>query len=97
MEEISLVDVIQIMIKGKWIISIVTAVFFILSVIISVFILQPVYESQAMLMISPIINVSAKEDDNNFSDLVSSLSQYPQMTIDTYREQVKAPGNTGSV
>lgn len=91
MEEISLVDVIQIMIKGKWIISIVTAVFFILSVIISVFILQPVYESQAMLMISPIINVSAKEDDNNFSDLVSSLSQYPQMTIDTYREQVKAP------
>lgn len=91
MEEISLVDVIQIMIKGKWIISIVTAVFFILSVIISVFIMQPVYESQAMLMISPITNVSAKEDDNNFSDLVSSLSQYPQMTIDTYREQVKAP------
>ncbi len=91
MEEISFVEVLQIMLKGKWIISIVTAVCFILSAIIAVFVLQPVYESQTMLMISPITNVSAKEDDNNFTDLVSSLSQYPQMTIDTYREQVKAP------
>lgn len=91
MEEISFVEVLQIMLKGKWIISIVTAVCFILSVIISVFVLQPVYEAQTMLMISPITNVTAKEDNNNFSDLVSSLSQYPQMTIDTYREQVKAP------
>lgn len=91
MEEISFVEIIQIIFKGKWIISIATAVCFVVSIIVAVFILEPIYESQTMLMISPITVVSAKEDDNNFSGLVSSLSQYPQMTIDTYREQVKAP------
>jgi len=91
MEEISLMEIIQMILKGKWIIAIVTLVFMIGSVITSVFILDPIYESQTMLMISPITNVSAKEADNDFTELVSSLSQYPQMTIDTYREQVKAP------
>ncbi len=91
MEEISFVEIVQIIFKGKRVISIVTAVCFVLSLIVALFILEPVYESQTMLMISPITNMSAKEDDNNFTDLVSSLSQYPQMTIDTYREQVKAP------
>lgn len=91
MEEISFVEIIQIIFKGKWIISIATAICFVLSIVVAFFVLEPIYESQTMLMISPITVVSAKEDDNNFSGLVSSLSQYPQMTIDTYREQVKAP------
>lgn len=91
MEELSLIEIIQMILKGKWIIAIVTFAFMITSVITSVFILDPIYQSQAMLMISPIVNVTTKESDNTFSELVSSLSQYPQMTIDTYREQVKAP------
>lgn len=91
MEEISLFDIIQIILKGKWIIAVVTLVFIVVSVLVSFFVMDRIYESQTMLMISPITNVTAKEADNNFSDLVSSLSQYPQMTIDTYREQVKAP------
>jgi len=91
MEEIRFADIIRIMLKGKWVISIFTAVCFIFSFVVAVFVMQPVYESQAMLMISPISNATAKEAGNDFSDLVSALSQYPQMTIDTYREQVKSP------
>lgn len=91
MEEISILDIIQIMIKGKKFISIVTAVSLVVSIVVAFFVLDPVYESQTMLMISPITIDSAKADNNDFSGLVSSLSQYPQMTIDTYREQVKAP------
>lgn len=91
MEEISFLEIIQIILKGKWLISIATAVCFVVSLVVAFFILEPIYEAQTMLMISPIKVESAKEDDNNFSGLVSSLSQYPQMTIDTYREQVKAP------
>lgn len=91
MEDISLIEIIQMILKGKWIIAIVTLVFMIASVITAVFVLDPIYESHTMLMISPITNVVAKEADNEFSELVSSLSQYPQMTVDTYREQVKAP------
>jgi uncharacterized protein involved in exopolysaccharide biosynthesis len=91
MEEISIIEIFKIILKGKWIISIFTIACIIVSSIVAIFIIDPMYESQTMLMISPITNVVAKEDDNNFTDLVSSLSQYPQMTIDTYREQVKAP------
>lgn len=96
MEEISFVEALQIMLKGKWIISIVTAICFVLSIIVSVFILQPVYESETTLMISPITrinnnDVEVVEKRNELGDIVSSLSQYPQMSIDTYREQVKAP------
>lgn len=91
MEEISILDIIQIMQKGKKFIAIVTAVSLVFSIIVAFFVLKPVYESQTMLMISPITIDSAKSDNNDFSGLVSSLSQYPQMTIDTYREQVKAP------
>jgi len=91
MEELSLIEIIQILLRGKKIIAIVTLVFIIFSLIVSFFILDPVYEAQTMLMISPITNVTTKEADNTFGELVSALSQYPQMTIDTYREQVKAP------
>lgn len=91
MEEITFAEILQILFKGKKLISIVTAIFFIGSLLIAFFVLEPVYESQTMLMISPITNTKVKENDNNFIDLVSSLSQYPLMTIDTYREQVKAP------
>lgn len=91
MEELSLIEIIQMILKGRWIITIVTIVFMVVSLLTVVFILDPVYEAQTMLMISPITNVTTKEADNTFSELVSALSQYPQMTIDTYREQVKAP------
>ncbi|NLL06773.1 MAG: lipopolysaccharide biosynthesis protein [Clostridiaceae bacterium] len=91
MDELSLVEIIRILVKGKKIISLVTAVCLLVTVIIVFFMMDPIYESQTMLMISPITNAVVKEDDNNFSGLVSTLSQYPQMTIDTYREQVKAP------
>ena len=91
MEEISLRDLIEICIKGKWIIACVTAVFLLVGGIFSFFIAEPVYEAQTMLMISPITNVSSEDNENKFFNLVGSLSQYPQMTVDTYKEQIKAP------
>lgn len=92
MDELNLREIIEVAIKGKRIISVITVVCMVLSIIISLFILKPVYEAQTMLMISPILNAELQNKDNNtFSDLVGTLSQYPQMTVDTYREQVKAP------
>ncbi|HHV30634.1 GumC family protein [Acetivibrio mesophilus] len=92
MEELSLREAIEIVIKGKWIIAAVTAICIVISLIISVFVIDPVYEAQTMLMISPIKKSEAQaEDINNFSPLVDAISRYPEMSIDTYREQVKAP------
>lgn len=92
MEEISLRELIEIVLKGKWIIAVITLVC-VLSAGVMSFLMEPVYEAKTMLMISPISSVasSVKTEDNSFLGLVDALSQYPQMTIDTYKEQVKAP------
>ncbi len=45
--------------------------------------MDPVFEAKATLMASPLESTQVK-DANQFSELVESLSQYPQMTIDTY-------------
>lgn len=85
-------ELIEVILKGKWIIALVTAVCMIATGIVSFFFIEPTYEAQTMLMISPVTHGTSKDSEGNrFFDLVGSLSQYPQMTIDTYREQVKAP------
>ncbi|WP_265447814.1 GumC family protein [Acetivibrio straminisolvens] len=86
-------------VQGKWIIAVVTAICIAVSIVISVFVINPTYEAQTMLMISPIKKTEMQTtliqtgdvDINNFSSLVDAISRYPEMSIDTYREQVKAP------
>lgn len=92
MEDITLREIIEVIIKEKKIIAILTVLCIFVAFIFGAFFTEPVYQSQAMLMISPITNASVENaENNNFSGLVEALSKYPQMTIDTYREQVKAP------
>jgi len=91
-EEISLREIIEVILRGKWIIAVFTIFCILVSGIVSFFFMKPVYEAQTMLMISPITNASSEnKGGNEFFGLVESLSQYPQMTVDTYKEQVKAP------
>ncbi len=89
-DEISLRELIEVLLNGKWIIAIITAICVLLSVIYAQFIMAPVYEAKATLMASPLESTQVK-DANQFSQLVDELSQYPQMTIDTYIEQVTTP------
>ncbi|HHW00031.1 MAG TPA: lipopolysaccharide biosynthesis protein [Clostridiaceae bacterium] len=92
MEEISLRELIETILKEKWMIAAITIVCMMASVIVTFFIMDPVYEAKTMLMISPITDsVSVDTEGNRFFNLVESLSKYPIMTIDTYKEQVKAP------
>lgn len=92
MEEISLREVIQIIFRGKWIIAIFTTICVLVSGITSFFFFTPVYEAQTMLMISPISNTQSENKENNsFFNLVGDLSKYPQMTVETYKEQIKTP------
>ena len=90
-EEISLRECIETLLKGKWIIAIFTAVCVLLSVLYAQFMMKPVYEARTALMVSPIDFKAAEDDNNKFSELVDSLSQYPQLTLDTYKEQILTP------
>jgi uncharacterized protein involved in exopolysaccharide biosynthesis len=97
MEEISLREYIEVILRGKWIIAIFTAVCILLSSLYAVFIMEPVYNAKTVLMVSPVNIKSAEDKENKFSELVDSLSQYPQMTLDTYKEQIKTPAVLNAV
>ena len=84
-EEISLRELIEVLLKGKKIIGIITAVAVILSVIMS-FIMPPVYEARATLLANPIGTQQNKEIVNS-NDVLDTISKYPEMTIETYKEQ----------
>lgn len=90
MEEVSVRELVEIILKGKWIIGIVTCIFVAAAIVTSFFIIEPTYEAQTMLMILPISEVDQeKGGESGIKKLVASFNDYPQMTIDTYREQVK--------
>lgn len=92
MEELSLRELIETIIKGKWIIATFTIISLTVSVIVTFFVIDPVYEAKTMLMISPITDSTTSDTEGNrIFDLVESLSKYPLMTVDTYKEQVKTP------
>ena len=84
-EEISLKELIEVLLKGKKLIGIITAVAVILSVVVS-FIMPPVYEARATLLANPIGSRQNKEIANS-TDVLDTISQYPEMTIETYKEQ----------
>ncbi|WP_341876753.1 GumC family protein [Defluviitalea saccharophila] len=84
-EEISLRELIEVLLKGRKLIGIITAVAVILSVVVS-FMMSPVYEARATLLANPIGSKQNKEITNS-NDVLDTISQYPEMTIETYKEQ----------
>ncbi|QUH25052.1 GumC family protein [Serpentinicella alkaliphila] len=93
MEEISIRELIEILIRRKGIIIGSTVVCVLVSFIMSFFILEPVYETKMVLMASNFSDrLQANSVDNsNINKILDSLSQYPSMTLETYRQQIKAP------
>lgn len=92
-EEISLRELIETLLKRKSMIVGVTVLAVLASAIVSFFILEPVYETKMVLMASNFSDKlqSIPNNGTGVDNILSSLSQYPNMTMDTYKEQVKAP------
>lgn len=92
MEEMSTREIIETIIKGRTTILGLTAICIVIGLIVNLFILEPVYEAETTLMISPISQTNANAKAiNEFSSLVNAIAVYPEMSIGTYREQIKAP------
>lgn len=92
-QEISLRELIEILLKRKLMIVGITGVAVLVSAIVSFFILEPVYETKMVLMAS---NFSDKLQTTQFKgegidNILNSLAQYPNMTMETYKQQVTAP------
>lgn len=90
-DEIDLRQIFKVLNKWKKVIALITLASVLTSVVVSYFVLKPVYESKAMLLIT---RTSDKERVVNTSDnlesLIGTISRIPQLTINTYVNQLKS-------
>lgn len=90
-EEISLRECIEILFKGKKIIIIITLAAVLISVLLSFFLIEPTYEASITLMAIAAGKPQVKNNEEGISGFLNSISDFPVMTIETYKEQIKNP------
>ncbi|WIV12110.1 GNVR domain-containing protein [Proteiniborus sp. MB09-C3] len=92
-EEISLRELIEILLKGWKLIAIITAICVLMSGVFSFLIIKPTYEAKSVLMASLATDKLANISKNGESveAILSTISTYPVLTIQTYKEQIKSP------
>ena len=91
-EVIDLRDIINVLQKRKKIIALVVLISLLTSGILSYFILDPVYEAKGMLLVTMASsnNPTVVPNSDNLDSVIGSLSRMPQMTMNTYVEQLKS-------
>lgn len=86
MEEISIREIIEVLLKRKWIIVGVTLLAIIISAIFSFFVLKPVYEAEVILSIRGGDNLGVADiTDPDLDMLLEQLKRLPPANIETYR------------
>lgn len=91
-DEISLRELIEILFRQKKIIIGITVISILISSVVSFFLIQPVYEAKTVLMASQITDkVRSTQRIDGIEGILNSIAQYPQLTIETYRQQIKNP------
>jgi uncharacterized protein involved in exopolysaccharide biosynthesis len=91
-EEITLRELIEIVLKGWKFIAVIILICVLIAGIISFYILEPTYEAKTVLMAS--YATEKLTNSNNIEDvdgILDSISVYPPMTIQTYKEQLRSP------
>lgn len=93
MEEISLRELIETLIKRKKAIALITIGAILIAGIFSFLILDPTYEAKMILMTSNLGNGGEVQniDSAKVDDILNIMSQYPDMNLETYRQQLKTP------
>ena len=91
-EEISLRELIEILLKRKKMIAVITATSILIAGILSFIVIKPTYEAKMILMASNAVDKSTNLVENSSIDMMLDvISQDPVMNIETYKQQVKTP------
>lgn len=89
-EEIDLRQYIDLILKWKWMIILVTIGFILTSYIISAFLLTPIYETSAVLMVTqPNVERIYRDDNGSLESTVDSFSRLPSLNLNTFTGQFK--------
>lgn len=88
MEEISLRELVEILVHGRKTIALITIMVVLVAGVASFFVLDPSYEATATVMVNQTQQAPPEQGTPEF---ITSLTRLPQMTIATYVAQVKNP------
>jgi len=91
MEEISLRELIEVLLRRKKLIIIITILAVLITGLVNSIILDPLYEAKTILMASGMSTKTQPQTEQGIEELLDNMSQYPQMSIETYKEQIKNP------
>ena len=89
-KEISIREIIETLFKGKFIIAIIMAIALVLSGVVSFFMIPNTYQAKTVLQTTPIDFQSTKFETAE-GDLINYLTRLPNLTIETYRQQLVSP------
>lgn len=92
-EEISLRELIEILLNGWKFIAVVTVICILAAGVFSFYIAAPSYEATTVLMASYATDKLSTSATNgsDVEGILDTMSMYPSMTIQTYKEQLKSP------
>ena len=96
-EEISIKELIETLLKGKWIIAGITAVIVIIAIGFTFYYQTPMYEAKTTLLASNVAADVPKVDVNNIEDYINAIASQSSTTLDTYKQQIKSPEVIGDV
>ena len=96
-EEISIKELIETLLKGKWIIAAITAVIVIIAIGFTFFYQTPMYEAKTTLLASNVTTEAPRTDVSNIEEYINTLASQGSNTLDTYKQQIKSPEVIGSV
>lgn len=93
MEEVSLRELIEILLRGKRIIAIITILAMMIAGVMSFVVMDPVFEGKVILMASGINRGVVPEQTEGVEGFLDSISQYQysHVSIETYKEQINNP------
>ena len=91
-EEISLRELIEALLKGKWVIVSITVVAVLLVGLYSFCIVAPTYESKAIIAVNKINSAGNQNKEmEGLEGLVDSIAAMPQINVQSYVSQAKTP------
>jgi uncharacterized protein involved in exopolysaccharide biosynthesis len=90
--EISIREIIEVLLKGWRMIAIITAISICFSGVFSFFFQEPIYEAKTIIMASFATEklTNLQNDTKDLAGILDTISAYPTMTIQTYKEQIKS-------
>ncbi|MGE5483906.1 MAG: GumC family protein [Ignavibacteriales bacterium] len=95
-DELDLLEIFGKLWAGKWIIVGITVVAMVVAAVLSFFVLRPVYEAKATLIVVALAQRTQKETEELLS--ISALQKYlPNLSLESYRQQVVNPVVLGRV